>query len=115
MNSIYESVKKRFMSDKNVHIIRKKTEELINEIPVNHLDWVYIDGNHQYEYVLKDLKTFFPLLKEGGIICGDDYDQGAKKPYPVTEAVNTFLKEGACKLLWIKNNQFFLQKQFFRF
>jgi FkbM family methyltransferase len=115
MDAIYESVRRRFINYQNVQIIRKKTEELINEIPVNHLDWIYIDGNHQYEYVLRDLKTFFPLVKEGGIICGDDYDQGAKKPYPVTEAVNTFLKEGACKLLWIKSDQFFLQKQVFSF
>jgi FkbM family methyltransferase len=115
MDNIYESVKRRFTNHKNVQIVRKKTEELTNEIPVNSLDWVYIDGNHQYEYVLRDIRTFFSLVKEGGIICGDDYDRGAEKPYPITKAVEMFLKEGTCQLLWVKDNQFYLQKQSLRF
>lgn len=36
------------------------------------LDFVYIDGNHSYKYVLEDLKTWYPKLRKGGIIMGDD-------------------------------------------
>lgn len=37
-------------------------------------DLIYIDGNHQYEAVLNDLKGSLPLLEKRGVICGDDLD-----------------------------------------
>ena len=49
-------------------------------------DFVYIDGNHDYEFVLKDLETWFTKVKPGGIIFGDDY----LRPYGVSKAVNEF-------------------------
>ncbi len=36
-------------------------------------DWVYIDGDHTCSVVLKDLEFYFPLVKAGGFLCGDDY------------------------------------------
>lgn len=37
------------------------------------LDLVFIDGNHEYDYVLKDLTNYLPLMKSRGILCGDDF------------------------------------------
>lgn len=39
-------------------------------------DFVYIDAGHEYEQVLEDLQAWFPLMKNGGIICGDDFVDG---------------------------------------
>ena len=109
MDDIFDSVKNSFSGRNNVRIIRKKTEELFDEIEEGELDWVYIDGNHKFEYVLNDLRVFSRKVKEGGIICGDDYDRGPT-PHAITEAVKEFLLENTCTLLWVKDNQFFLQK-----
>lgn len=39
------------------------------------LDFVYIDGNHSYNYVLADLEAWWPKVKAGGMLIGDDaYD-----------------------------------------
>jgi hypothetical protein len=38
-----------------------------------HVDMVFIDGDHRYETVVKDIKKAFDLLKNGGLICGHDY------------------------------------------
>ena len=35
-------------------------------------DLIYLDGGHQYEEVLLDLRLFHPLLSKEGIIFGDD-------------------------------------------
>ena len=35
-------------------------------------DLVYIDGSHDTEDVLSDLRSYWPLVKEGGILLGDD-------------------------------------------
>ena len=33
---------------------------------------IYIDGNHTYENVIKELETYSKFLRPGGLICGDD-------------------------------------------
>lgn len=40
-------------------------------------DLIYIDGSHQYEDVKKDTANYWPLLRHGGIMFGDDYGNGA--------------------------------------
>jgi predicted O-methyltransferase YrrM len=37
-------------------------------------DWIYIDGRHDYDGVLADFATAWPLLKKGGVMVFDDYD-----------------------------------------
>lgn len=36
------------------------------------VDMVYIDANHEYEYVKEDLKNYYKILKDGGIMSGHD-------------------------------------------
>jgi len=50
-----------------------------NEIPRfedNFFDIIYIDGNHEPEYVLEDAVLSFRKLKVGGIMIFDDYGWG---------------------------------------
>jgi len=37
------------------------------------VDMVFIDGDHRYETVLKDIRKAYELLESGGLICGHDY------------------------------------------
>jgi len=36
-------------------------------------DAIYLDASHEYEDVLLDLKLYFPLVRDGGILFGDDW------------------------------------------
>lgn len=48
-------------------------------------DLIYIDASHEYEDVLADIEAYWPIVKPGGVIFGDDY------PFPeVHRAVHTF-------------------------
>jgi len=51
--------------------IKKKSEDAVNSIPDN-LDFVYIDANHDYEYVKQDMELYYPKVKVGGIFGGHD-------------------------------------------
>jgi hypothetical protein len=53
-------------------------------IQVEYADIIFIDANHSYEYVKKDIETYRPKIKKGGILCGHDY--GACKG--VTRAID---------------------------
>jgi len=36
-------------------------------------DFIYIDGDHRYEGVKRDIELAIPLLKPGGVMLLDDY------------------------------------------
>lgn len=42
----------------------------------NSIDFVYIDGAHEEEPLTADITAWFPKVKAGGIIAGDDYGIG---------------------------------------
>ena len=51
------------------------------------LDFVYIDGNHDYGYVMDDITKWEPKVKKGGLIGGHDY---SPSKFGVYEAVNDY-------------------------
>jgi hypothetical protein len=54
-------------------IIRQYSNVAHSHFAKNSLDFIYIDGNHSYEGVKSDLELYYPKLKYGGIMMGDDY------------------------------------------
>lgn len=53
-------------------------------------DMVYIDGSHEYDQVLSDLHAYWPLLKDNGVLFGDDYSES----WPdVVKVVDEFAKQ----------------------
>lgn len=71
MDRIHDGVHEKFKNDSRVKIHRKFSTDV--KFPDSYFDWVYIDGDHSYLMVLKDLEFYFPLVKSGGFLCGDDY------------------------------------------
>ena len=57
-------------SDKTF-FIKKYSDDAVDDIP-EELDLIYIDGNHEYEYVKRDIENYYPKLKKGGILAGDN-------------------------------------------
>ena len=78
MDSVYNSVTDKFKKDKRVVIHRSFSTEV--SFPKEYFDWIYIDADHSYEAVLKDLNYYYPLMKSGGYMCGDDYGLWAGRP-----------------------------------
>ena len=57
--------------EEKIEFIKKKSEDAHEDIP-NNLDFVYIDGNHTYKFVKKDIELYYPKVKDGGVIGGHD-------------------------------------------
>ena len=54
-------------------MVRSTSEIASNMFNDNSLDFVYIDANHAYDYVVQDIELWYPKIKKGGFICGHDY------------------------------------------
>jgi len=102
----YARVQEKFKDNPKVRIIRSKAEDAIKLLTPNTFDFVYIDGDHFDAY--NDITNYYPLLKEGGYMCGDDYKEewfGTT----VIEDVDRFVKERKLKLQII-SNQWIIRK-----
>jgi hypothetical protein len=82
--------------NKQIIWIRKMSTEAAEEIPDGSLDFVYIDGNHQYDYVRGDMRAWYPKVKMGGLFGGHDYDH--KRLVEVKRAVDNFCDERGLSL-----------------
>jgi len=51
---------------------RGKSENILPLLGKEAFDIIFVDADHTYEPVKKDILLSMPLVKDGGIICGDD-------------------------------------------
>jgi hypothetical protein len=72
----FRHVTTRFARNPEVEVIRAESTKGIDQLPDGGLDVIYIDANHQYEYVLRDMIHARPKLKPGGLMMMDDFYEG---------------------------------------
>lgn len=85
--SRYQSTVKR-LEPYNATVIRKTSLMASLEVPNESLDFVYIDGDHTFDFVMMDIILWAPKVKFGGVISGHDY-YGFRRA-GVIEAVNAY-------------------------
>ena len=111
MDRLYERVRARFATRANVAIHRDTSTHGLGEFRDGFFDWVYIDGNHYYDYVREDLHLALQKVRPGGLITGDDYDWGALEGFPVRQAVHDFLRDHAIgNEIQILGSQFLIKR-----
>lgn len=60
---------------------RKTSDDAAEDFTESSMDFIFIDGLHTYEQVLKDCQNYYPKLKSGGLFCGHDFSaiEGVQK------------------------------------
>ena len=113
MDDLHASVLRRFAAPIAAGIVvvqRSTSEAAAAALDDGSLDWVYIDGNHLYEFVRRDLDLYLPKVKRGGLLTGDDYGQAGWWEDGVTRAVDELVAAGRCEPVTTKASQFVLRK-----
>ena len=65
---------------------KKTSDDAASDFEDESMDFIFIDGLHTYDQVLKDCTNYYPKLKKGCLFCGHDY----KTIAGVNIAVNEF-------------------------
>jgi len=101
------------LKNENVGFIYKKSKDAIKDIP-NSLDFVYIDGAHDYDNVKKDIRNYWEKVKDGGVLGGHDCANGKgfenESANGVIQAVVEFVAENNLKL-YIENREWWVIKE----
>ena len=86
---------KKILAPFDCVILRKTSLEALADIPNNSLDFVYIDGNHDFRYVADDLYEWTKKVRPGGVISGHDYFYANERKHDnihVKYVVDAFVK-----------------------
>ena len=98
-----------------VKVCREYTFDAVKRFPDNYFDLVYIDADHSYEGCLRDIEDWFPKVKTGKFLFGDDYQiyegRHAGIKFGVIEAVNEFVKKNNLQLFFTRNKGWCLIKK----
>jgi predicted O-methyltransferase YrrM len=118
----YPQVYYQFLSN----LVHNGVEDMIEPVPntskdavpfVPMADLIYIDADHTYLGVREDLINYWPKVKEGGIIFGDDYMLKSDGPREsdgyqpeVARAVDEFVRANKLSVNILENNFWVIKK-----
>jgi predicted O-methyltransferase YrrM len=63
----------RRLRGQDAELIKKTSRDAVEDFEDASLDFVYIDGDHRFDFVMSDIILWEPKIKRGGIISGHDY------------------------------------------
>lgn len=116
MDGVFASVSARFaaeISQARVTLHRATSVEAMTSLPDHSLDFVYVDGDHAYSAVRKDLDLAFDKTRAGGFICIDDHMIGKWWGDGVVRATNEFLgaHPQALEIVFMADTQVVVRKR----
>ena len=76
---------------KNIKIIQGDTNQILQEASLKNIDFIFIDGGHDYKTVKNDLVQSFKMISKNGTILCDDWN--LSQALGVREAIKDFSKE----------------------
>jgi hypothetical protein len=79
MDRFYNATLEELKDYKNICVIRKPSMDALADIEDGSLDFVYIDANHHFDFVMPDIIGWSKKVRSGGVVSGHDYIQGAPR------------------------------------
>ena len=73
----------------NVHLIKGNSNKILKKIDMTKIDYVFLDGGHDYDTVKNDLECCGKILEKNGTILCDDYNLGSAPG--VKKAIDEFV------------------------
>ena len=88
----------------NIHLIKGNSNNVLQKIDMKKIDFVFIDGGHDYNTVVNDLNHCKEVINLNGTVICDDYNLGSAPG--VKKAIDEFVKLNNYKCEIICENRF---------
>ena len=89
----------------NIYLIKGNSNKVLKKIDMSKIDYVFIDGGHEYTTIMNDLNNCIEVLtKNNGTILCDDYNLASAPG--VEKAIDEFTKQNIFKCEIIHNDRF---------
>jgi len=113
----FNTIEKNFDSNlkglSNINKIKSTSDNFFSKNKIM-FDFIYIDGNHKFDYVFRDCENAWKFLNKGGFLVCDDYiwDYYKELLNNPCYAINSFIKKNnvEIKILSVTNSQIFIKK-----
>lgn len=75
MDAMHAKISDLYSADDTVSVCRETSQSFFDRLIASgqKLDWVYIDGDHSEAAVHSDISKAIQVVRDGGIIAGDDF------------------------------------------
>jgi len=93
MEKQYNNLKKTAAEKSFVKVYREYSHDAVRHFPDEYFDFIYIDADHTLESCFQDITDWYPKVKKGKFLLGDDYRKlttSEGSVFGVIEAVNKF-------------------------
>ena len=97
-----EDLLKKFKN--NVSLIKGNSNIILEKIDMSKIEYVFLDGGHDYSTVMNDLSSCSEVIQNNGVILCDDYDLNYAPG--VKRAIDEFTYQNNLKCEIICNNRF---------
>tara|TARA_A200000113_G_scaffold158849_1_gene143563 strand:+ start:42 stop:671 length:630 start_codon:yes stop_codon:yes gene_type:complete len=97
-----EDLLKKFKN--NVSLIKGNSNIILEKIDMSKIEYVFLDGGHDYSTVINDLSSCSEVIQNNGVILCDDYDLSYAPG--VKRAIDEFTYQNNLKCEIICNNRF---------
>ena len=101
MESVNDLLKK---FKKNIHLIKGNSNKVLKKINMKKIDFVFIDGGHEYNTVINDLNNCKEVIDLNGTVLCDDYNLSSAPG--VRKAIDEFVQNNKYKCEIICENRF---------
>ena len=91
---------------KRVVVIRDDCDNAVKSMDDGFFDFIYLDANHKFDAVYKNILDWYTKLKSNGVLAGHDYLNGTidGTEFGVKSAVDDFVKKNNVKLFVTSND-----------
>ena len=97
-----EDLLKKFKN--NVSLIKGNSNNVLKKIDLSKINYVFLDGGHDYSTVINDLNCCKEVIDNNGTVLCDDYDLSYAPG--VRQAIDEFISKNNFKCSIICNNRF---------
>lgn len=81
------------------------SSEAVKHFAFDSLDFVYIDANHKFNYIVQDLIEWTRRVRVGGIVSGDDYGKES-----IRDAVTMYCKHNNLKVRVLEDETWYFTR-----